>query len=282
MKTDTTVDVLHSLSTFRGSITNAETWLFFSFNADDSGEGGSVAISKEFRLGDDLSGLPLILGLLSDWVRFASLPLDLKISPWRRFRSPTQKKENSDFLLTLMDSDYYLSSAPNFSSLAVLWRRKCFRCSLLLCDFVHLTYSRERIILTCKCKNLIEHYYKALATNLIDFLHSNGQLRLSKRIFILMKCPNYIDTSRWILEKMIGEGVITCREYVHVSLVFNDCNERLNASLNFDTYRLKPGCASVDAREPSGLRQTTVITGSHLQQQSQQCSCSWVNLLTEQ
>lgn len=77
MNTDTTVDDLRSLSTFRGSVTNGETWLFFSFNADDSGEGGSVAISKEFRLGDDLSGLPLILGLLSDWVRFASLPLDL-------------------------------------------------------------------------------------------------------------------------------------------------------------------------------------------------------------
>ena len=37
-----------------------------------------MAISKEFRLGDDLSGLPLILGLLSDWVRFVSLPLDLE------------------------------------------------------------------------------------------------------------------------------------------------------------------------------------------------------------
>jgi len=76
MKTYTTVDDLRSLSTFRGSVTNGETWLFFSFNADDSGEGGSVAISKEFRLGDDLSGLLLILGLLSDWVRFASLPLE--------------------------------------------------------------------------------------------------------------------------------------------------------------------------------------------------------------
>ena len=81
MKTDTSVDDLHSLSTFRASVTNGETWLFFSFNVDDSGEGGSVAISEEFRLGEDLSGLPLILGLLSDWVRFASLPLDLKISP---------------------------------------------------------------------------------------------------------------------------------------------------------------------------------------------------------
>ena len=37
-----------------------------------------MTISKEFRLGDDLSGLPLILGLLSDWVRFVSLPLDLE------------------------------------------------------------------------------------------------------------------------------------------------------------------------------------------------------------
>lgn len=73
MRRDPTVDDPRSLSTFRGSVTNGETWLFFSFNVDDSSEGGSVAISKEFRLGDDMSGLPLILGLLSDWVRFAYL-----------------------------------------------------------------------------------------------------------------------------------------------------------------------------------------------------------------
>jgi len=44
--------------------------VFFIFNAADSGEGGTVSISDEFRLGEDLSGLPLVLGLLSDWVSF--------------------------------------------------------------------------------------------------------------------------------------------------------------------------------------------------------------------
>jgi hypothetical protein len=40
------------------------------FNAADSGEGGTVSISDEFRLREDLAGLPLVLGLLSDWVSF--------------------------------------------------------------------------------------------------------------------------------------------------------------------------------------------------------------------
>ena len=36
----------------------------------DSGEGGTLSISNEFRLREDLSGLPLVLGLLGDWVSF--------------------------------------------------------------------------------------------------------------------------------------------------------------------------------------------------------------------
>ncbi len=61
---ETIVDDLHSLSTFRGCVTNGEIWVFFIFNVADSGKGGTVWISKEFRLGEDLSGLPLVLGLL--------------------------------------------------------------------------------------------------------------------------------------------------------------------------------------------------------------------------
>jgi len=64
------IDGPRSLSTFRGCVTNGEIWVFFIFNAADSGEGGTVSISDEFRLGEDLSGLSLVLGLLSDWVSF--------------------------------------------------------------------------------------------------------------------------------------------------------------------------------------------------------------------
>ncbi|KAF8802040.1 hypothetical protein BYT27DRAFT_7197515 [Phlegmacium glaucopus] len=58
----------HYLSTSRGCVTNGENWVFFVFNVADLGIGGTVSISKEFRLGEDLSGLPLVLGLLSDWI----------------------------------------------------------------------------------------------------------------------------------------------------------------------------------------------------------------------
>jgi len=65
------INDLRRLSTFRGCcVTNGEIWVFFIFNAVDSGKGGTVSISDEFHLGDDLSGLPLVLGLLSDWVIF--------------------------------------------------------------------------------------------------------------------------------------------------------------------------------------------------------------------
>jgi len=62
------VDELRSLSTFRGCVTNGETWVFFIFNAAESGEGGTVSISEEFNLRENFSGLPLVLGLLGDWV----------------------------------------------------------------------------------------------------------------------------------------------------------------------------------------------------------------------
>ena len=67
---DVIVDKLRSLSTFRGCVTNGELWFFFVFNEAHPGEGGTVSISKEFCLEEDLSGLPVVLGLLSDWVGF--------------------------------------------------------------------------------------------------------------------------------------------------------------------------------------------------------------------
>ena len=42
--------------------------LFFVYSVNDSGLGGRVACSDEFPLGQQLEGLPLILGLLTDWV----------------------------------------------------------------------------------------------------------------------------------------------------------------------------------------------------------------------
>ena len=54
-----------SLSTLRSCVTDGESWVFFIFDAADSGEGGTVSISEEFCLGDDdddLSGLSLVLG----------------------------------------------------------------------------------------------------------------------------------------------------------------------------------------------------------------------------
>ena len=55
-----------------------------------------VSTSQTFRLEDDLSGLRLVLGLLSDWVRILFLPkAPARLIP---FRSPTQKKKNSSSL----------------------------------------------------------------------------------------------------------------------------------------------------------------------------------------
>jgi hypothetical protein len=41
---------------------HGEIWVFFTFNAAHSGEWNCADIG-EFRLGEDLSGLPLVLGL---------------------------------------------------------------------------------------------------------------------------------------------------------------------------------------------------------------------------
>ncbi|KIM71160.1 hypothetical protein PILCRDRAFT_830519 [Piloderma croceum F 1598] len=44
---------------------------FFEAKQDNNG-GGRVACSDEFSLGEQLEGLPLILGLLADWVDHAT------------------------------------------------------------------------------------------------------------------------------------------------------------------------------------------------------------------
>jgi len=58
----------HNLKTYRGCVTNGEIWVFFVFNADPGGVGGTVSISDEIAIREDLSGLPLVLGLLRDWI----------------------------------------------------------------------------------------------------------------------------------------------------------------------------------------------------------------------
>jgi len=60
-----------SLKTYRGCVTNGEVWVFFVFDADPGGEGGTVSISDEFAIREDMSGLPLVLGLLRDWVNLS-------------------------------------------------------------------------------------------------------------------------------------------------------------------------------------------------------------------
>jgi len=49
-------------------MTSGEQWMFFVYATNENG-GGRVACSDEFSLGEQLEGLPLILGLLTDWVR---------------------------------------------------------------------------------------------------------------------------------------------------------------------------------------------------------------------
>lgn len=48
-------------------MTSGEQWIFFIYTSLSS-EKGHVACSDEFSLGTHLEGLPLILGLLTDWV----------------------------------------------------------------------------------------------------------------------------------------------------------------------------------------------------------------------
>ncbi|CAA7257414.1 unnamed protein product [Cyclocybe aegerita] len=55
-------------TTFRGCVTTGEEWLFFIYNKNQDGPGGSASYLPPIRLEHDLSGLPLILGLLYDWI----------------------------------------------------------------------------------------------------------------------------------------------------------------------------------------------------------------------
>ncbi|KAF8152231.1 hypothetical protein B0H34DRAFT_110148 [Crassisporium funariophilum] len=59
-----------TFTTFRGCVTTGEEWLFFIYNKnkDKDGPGGRASYLPPIRLEKDLSGLPLILGLLYDWI----------------------------------------------------------------------------------------------------------------------------------------------------------------------------------------------------------------------
>ena len=54
------------LSTFRGCVTSGESWVFFVYNENDGGEGGSCSISEEMKTDSD-KRLAQIIGLLKDW-----------------------------------------------------------------------------------------------------------------------------------------------------------------------------------------------------------------------
>jgi hypothetical protein len=69
-------------------MTSGEQWIFFVFSKNAS-EGGYVAYSEEFSLGEQLEGLPLILGLLTDWVR-SFFPSNLIKGLTNCFRSTIQ------------------------------------------------------------------------------------------------------------------------------------------------------------------------------------------------
>jgi len=56
----------HSIPMLRGCITSGEQWIFFMYSAGENG--GYVSCSEEFNIGPQFDGLPLILGLLHDWV----------------------------------------------------------------------------------------------------------------------------------------------------------------------------------------------------------------------
>jgi len=62
----------HGIPVLRGCTTSGEQWIFFVYSVNDSG-GGHVACSDEFSLGQQLEVLPLILGLLTDWVDNATV-----------------------------------------------------------------------------------------------------------------------------------------------------------------------------------------------------------------
>ncbi|KIM71928.1 hypothetical protein PILCRDRAFT_747605 [Piloderma croceum F 1598] len=56
----------HSLPVLRGCITSGEQWVFFIYEAKEVG--GLVSCSSEYSIGQHFQDLPLILGILRDWV----------------------------------------------------------------------------------------------------------------------------------------------------------------------------------------------------------------------
>jgi hypothetical protein len=54
----------------RAGLTCGRTWKFYVYKAATSDEPARYAVSRLFNLGEDLSNLDLVLGLLIDWVCF--------------------------------------------------------------------------------------------------------------------------------------------------------------------------------------------------------------------
>ncbi|KAG1840439.1 hypothetical protein F4604DRAFT_1690776 [Suillus subluteus] len=61
----------HKLSVMRGCITSGEQWVFFVYNKAGASDQGEVVLAKQIVLGPNLKELPLLLGLLCDWVENA-------------------------------------------------------------------------------------------------------------------------------------------------------------------------------------------------------------------
>jgi hypothetical protein len=55
-----------SLPVLRGCITSGEQWVFFIYEVKEVG--GLISCSSEYSIGRQFQNLPLILGILRDWV----------------------------------------------------------------------------------------------------------------------------------------------------------------------------------------------------------------------
>jgi hypothetical protein len=62
-----TILLYFRIPVLRGCTTSGEQWIFFVYKGNENG-GGTVACSDEISLGPQLERLPLVLGLLTDWV----------------------------------------------------------------------------------------------------------------------------------------------------------------------------------------------------------------------
>jgi hypothetical protein len=59
--------VYSRIPVLRGCTMSGKQWIFFVYKGNESG-GGTVACSNKISLGPQLEQLPLVLGLLTDWV----------------------------------------------------------------------------------------------------------------------------------------------------------------------------------------------------------------------